>query len=357
MPVQRPAYRLTLGSVAFTSGAAAPSGNLATAAAGALGLNAAATESVLDGLRVDADLEAPGSLDAWFGKATALTVAAGDAAGLQLGYGSSLSTVFVGTVQAVEPDLARLRVRALTDDAKLSQLRINQVYENQDAGQIVSDLASQAGLSTGRVQSGLDFPFYVVDDARTAYRHCRDLAERAGFNMYVSSDGDLTFAAFDKVTADHSFSYAKDVLSLQVSTSPPAYQAVEVWGESPASAEGLEAASWLVRDFSGSAGSAGSGASLRLTDVAIRTRDAAGSSARGRLADLTRRATFGLAVVLGSPQVVLGDAVTFDGVPDDRLAGVFQVKRVSHTFSKPSGFTTRLELWAGGGGSLLAGLP
>ncbi len=34
-----------------------------------------------------------------------------------------------------------VRIRALTDDAKLLNLRVNQVYENQTAGQIVSDLA------------------------------------------------------------------------------------------------------------------------------------------------------------------------------------------------------------------------
>lgn len=360
MPVSRPAFRLSLGSMTFASVGAAATSDLASAAAGAvagaLGLNASAADAVMDGLRVDADLEAPGALDAWFGKATALTVSAGDAAELELGYGDSLTKVFVGTVQTVEPWLARARVRALTDDAKLCQLRVNQVYENQAAGQVVSDLASQAGLATGTVQSGVDLPFYVVDDGQTAYRHCRSLAERAGFDVYVSSEGELTFAAFDKLTADHRFNYARDVLSLHVSASPPLYEAVEVWGDSPASSEGLEAASWLVRDFSGSVGSAGSGATLRVTDAAIRTRDAAGTSARGRLAAIARRATFGAAVVLGAPEVVLGNAVTFIDVPDERLGGIFQVKRVTHTFSKSEGFTTRLELWSSGASGLPGGL-
>ena len=48
--------------------------------------------------------------------------------------------------------------------------------------------------------------------------------------------------------------------------------------------------------------------------------------------------------------MALGDAVTFLQVPDDRLGGVFQVKRVTHRFSKSDGFTTRLELWGSGAG-------
>ena len=208
------------------------------------------------------------------------------------------------------------------------------------------------GLLPARVQPGLDLPFYVVDDTRTAAAHCRDLAARAGFDLYVTPDGELTFAVFDKVSADHRFSYARDVLSLEVATAAPIYEKVEVWGESPASSEGVEAASWLVRDFSGSVGSAGSGATLRISDPALRTGDAAGQSAKGRLAVLSRRATFGVAEVLGSPSVALGSAVSFLNAPDARHKGVFQVKRVTHAFDKVNGFTTRLEL-LGGGGSLL----
>jgi hypothetical protein len=352
----RPGYRLTLGSTQLSSsGAPAGGGDLLGAAVSAVsgalgGGGGGAASPVLLRLRVDADLDAPGALDAWFGTAAGLSVATGDAARLELGYGESLTNVFAGTVESVEPDLARVRVRALTDDSKLCRVRLNQVYENQDAGQIVSDLASQAGVSTGTVRSGLDLPFYVVDDTRTAYCHCRDLAERAGFDLFMSADGELTFVAFDKVAADHRFSYAKDVLSLQVTISPPLYESVEVWGESPASAEGAEAASWLVRDFSASVGTAGFGSKLRLSDPAVRTRDAAGVSAKGRLAALTRRATTGVGIVLGSPAVALGDAVTFLDAPDTRLGGVFQVKRVTHSFAKVDGFTTRMELLGAGTG-------
>jgi hypothetical protein len=329
----KPGYKLTLGPTTITS-------------------TAVSSRDPLVGLRADADLTTPAAtLDAWFGATQGITVAEGDPARLELGYDNNLTTIFTGVVDRVQADLSRFHVQALSDMIKLLHLRINQVYENQTAGQIVSDLASQAGIPTGKVQSGLDLPFYLVDDTRNAYQHCRDLAERAGFDLYVTPDGRLTFAPFNKVAADHLFTYARDVLALEATRPPPAFARVEVWGESPASSEGVEAASWLVRDFSNSLGAAGPkgrpGNTLRVSDPAIRTKEAAVASAEGRLAAVTRRATFGTAMVVGNADVALADAVTFLQAPAGPLRGLFQVKRVVQRFSKAQGFTTRLELWGG----------
>jgi hypothetical protein len=329
----KPGYKLTLGTTSLSSTSVSSAGPLV-------------------GLRVDADLTTPAAtLDAWFGNPQSIAVAEGDPARLELGYDGSLTTVFTGVVDRVRVDLSRLHIQALADMAKLLRLRVNQIYENQTAGQIVADLAGQAGVGTGNIQSGPDLPFYLVDDARNAYQHCRDLAERAGFNLYMTPDGKLTFATFSKVAPDHLFTYAQDVLALQAAHLPPTFGRVEVWGESPASSEGAEAASWLVRDFSSSLGAAGSGNTLRVSDPAIRTKEAAVASAERRLGALTRRATFGTAVVVGNAEVALADAVTFLQAPADQLRGVFQVKRVVQRFSKSHGFTTRLELWGSGGSS------
>lgn len=333
----KPGYKLTLGATTISS-------------------TSVSSRDPLVSLRADADLATPAAtLDAWFGNPQSIAVAEGDPARLELGYDGSLTIIFTGVVDRMRADLSRLHVQALTNMAKLLRLHVNQVYENQTAGQVVADLAGQAGIGTGNLQNGLDLPFYVVDEARNAYQHCRELAERAGFDLYVTPEGKLTFAAFNKVAPDQLFTYAQDVLALEVTRLPQTFGRVEVWGESPASSEGAEAASWLVRDFSSSLGAAGSGNTLRVSDPAIRTKEAAVASAEGRLGALTRRATFGTAVVVGNAEVALADAVTFLQAPADQLRGVFQVKRVVQRFSKTHGFTTRLELW-GSGGSPSGGL-
>jgi phage protein D len=362
MAAEQPTYRLKLASTELTPSGVSGGGDplaAATSLVGALGIGGGgASQPALLALRTDTDLATPAaSMDAWFGTPAGVKVATGDAASLALGYGTSLTNVFSGTVDGIEPDLGYLRIRALSGIADLLRLRVNQVYENQSAGQIVSDLASQAGLTTGRLQDGLDLPFLVVDDSRSAYHWCRDLAERVGFDLYVTPAGELAFAAFDKTAADHQFTYARDVLSLRVTNLAPSFASVEVWGESPASSKGGESAGWLTRDFSRFVGRAGQGTVLRVSDPAVRTQDAAAAAANGRLAALTRQAVFGEAVVLGKAEVKLGDAVTFNDAPDERLKGVLQVKRVVHQFTKTDGFTTRLDLWGGGGGGLLGGLP
>lgn len=332
--MRSPAYRITLGSTTIES-------------------SRVTRDEPVVLIRTDADLTSPApALDVWLGADAGVRMAAGDPASVELGYANagSRATVFTGTIDRVHPDLRYLHVQALADTVTLTRLRVNQGYEDRSAGQIVSDLANQAGIQTDTVQNGIDVPFYVVDDSRSAYEHCRDLAERAGFDLYTTPEGKLMFAGFSGGTADHTFTYADDVLALEVAQMPAPYERVEVWGESPASSEGADAASWLARNSADFAGSAGSGPILRLSDPAIRTKDAADASAKGRLDVITRRATFGVAVVLGAAEVAAGDAITFRDVPDRRLGGVLQVKRVTHRFSKTAGFTTRFEFWGSGGG-------
>jgi hypothetical protein len=93
-------------------------------------------------LCTDAALTTPAAtLDAWFGNPQGLSIAAGDPAKLDLDYDGSLTAVFTGVVERVRSDLALLHIQALSDMAKLLYLRANQVYENQNMGQIVADLA------------------------------------------------------------------------------------------------------------------------------------------------------------------------------------------------------------------------
>ena len=325
MVALNPSYRLTLGGTRIDS-------------------SRVSSADPLIGLHTDADLETPAAAFEAILGASGPAIAVGDRATLELGYDDNLHTVFTGSVDRVEPGLERLRVVALSDVSKLLCLWVNQVYDSQTAGGIVTDLATQAGVRTGAVEDGLDLPTYVIEDRRTAYHQCRDLAERAGFDLYTTPEDELTFAAFTKTTPDHDLRYGQHLISASVAATSPSFGRLEVWGESPASADGVEAASWLAHDFSGSRGSAGSGNLRRLDDPALRTREATTASAKGRLAASAQRGRVGDAVLLGDAEVALGDAVRLHQAPDSRLGGLFQVKRVNHRLSRRQGFTTRLEL-------------
>ena len=127
----------------------------------------------------------------------------------------------------------------------------------------------------------------------------------------------MTFAIFDKAVRGPDLHVRTRISSvLRLTIAPAQFEQVDVWGESPAEQRRRRGRQLAGARLLGRVGSAGSGALLRVSDPAMRTRDLAAASARGRLADVTRRATHGVAIVLGDPTVQLGGAVGFDDTPD-----------------------------------------
>jgi phage protein D len=330
----RPAYRLQIGTTTIDS------------VDGTAGASLAAT---VVSIRAELDMDVPASsLAVLLGNVDGLAVAEGDPIALDLGYASDgLSPVMEGAILAVESGVSTYRIDGLSPMAALLDLRLHQTYEKQTAGDIVSDLAGQAGLDVGQVEDGIDFAVYVVDDSKNAYEHARTLAEKCGFDLYLDVDNKLIFKSFEKTSADHTFEYGATILAVDVQRQEPAYRRVEVWGESPASSQGEDAASWLTKTPQDFMGQAGSGEPLLLVrDRSIRTKAAAEASAQARLRHVEREALAGSLTVLGAPQVKLGDAVEVKEMPDTGANGIYQVRRIEHRLSKATGFVTTIG-WLG----------
>ncbi len=303
--------------------------------------------SGLTSVAVEANMDVPAdSVEIMLGKVNQMAVAGGDTVSVELGYADNgLSKVMEGMVDSAESSTRTLRIRGLSAMTKLLGLRLFQTYEKQTAGAIVADLAGQADVATGDVEDGLDFPAYVIDESKSAYQHIQDLAEKCGFDIYLDVDSGLMFKEFTKSTADHTFEYAKDILKLEVSDRKQGYHSVEVWGESPVSAEGEETSHWLTKSREDFKGVAGSGLPLLLIkDPSIATKDAAEAYAKAKLRSIERRRRTGELTVLGKPEVKLGDAIEIKGMPDANTNGTFQVRWVSHLLSKAAGFITSIGI-------------
>jgi phage protein D len=269
-----------------------------------------------------------------------------DDVSIELGFDDTLIQVFSGLVTEVVPEVTALRVVGLSPVQALMGFRLDQTYENRSAGQIVRDLASQAGVNTGTIEDGIRFPAYVIDSRMNAARHIHRLAERCGFDAYVLPGGELEFRQFTKSSADHVFTYGQDILDYSLTVRPERAAQVIVEGESPASAEGDDAASWLTRGFQqGQASGGGGSETVLVEDPAIRTTEAANLRAEGVLRRLRQRAITGTLRALGRPEVKLGDAIRIEDAPDDRLNNVFQVRAVRHRLSKRVGLVTQVEFW------------
>nr|QNO53404.1 hypothetical protein JNHLJEBA_00014 [Methanosarcinales archaeon ANME-1 ERB6] len=259
-----------------------------------------------------------------------------DDASIQLGYEGHLVDVFKGAVDSVEPGISGIRVTGLNFMSKLLELRVNQVYENQTAGGLVSDLTNKASVRTEEISDGINFPMYVVDDSKNAYDHIRDLAEKCGFDVYMSSENTLVFNKYER-TEPHVLEYGKDIIQADLNEEKPLVAGVVVQGESPSSFKGADTSHWLTKRQV--EGVAGSGARLLIQDPTVRDKDTAEKVATAWLDALTRTLS-GIVKAIGKAEVKLGDTIELKGMRNSKMNGEFQVRSVEHFLSKTEGFTT-----------------
>lgn len=289
------------------------------------------------------------------GSAQAPIVAVGDTGSVSLGYeDGSTELAFSGRVEDVRYSVrGATRITATNGGASLSKLRVNQSYEQQKAGDIVKDLAGKASVSTDTVEDGVEFPFYVVDDRRSAYLHIAALARKSGYLAWFTPEGKLNFAPFVAKQPVQTFTYGVDIVSLEVTEAAPVVGAVMTTGEGAAGSQGQEAWSWLVKDPSSVTGSAGTGDPERLVqDASLRSGEAAQGTADGIADAADEGRLIGELLVPGSPAVVVGSAVEILDAPHDTLNGLFLVRRVHPRFSKRGGFTTLICFGSTGDGGL-----
>jgi len=136
-----------------------------TEAAGALGLGEAGGESLAVQIRGE-------------------EIKAGDLIAIELTVGDVSETVMTAEVESINSSFGQTKITGRTGMQKLANARLNQVYENQTLSQIVNDLAGQAGVSVGEIETGNTYPCYVVHEAKSLLAHIRELAMRDGLDIY-----------------------------------------------------------------------------------------------------------------------------------------------------------------------------
>jgi phage protein D len=268
-----------------------------------------------------------------------------DDAKIELGYtdNGGFTQVMIGKVVAVDAGLTTTRILIHAAINLLLRTFIDQTYENKTAGAIVRALASAASVDVDSASDGIDFPAYVVDGRRAVYHHMRELADLCGFDVYINSGGKLVFEEFSGGRTVHVLEYAKHIFKLDLRRNPAEAAEVVSWGESPGASRGAQSWAWLTKDFGSYKGTSGSGTPISLLErPALRTTEAARAAATAALRALERRTVQGTILIVGAPEVALGDAVRVRGVPDDALNDTYQVRSVTHRITKMRGFTTAI---------------
>jgi phage protein D len=318
----KPAYKLTIGTQAVDSTIEPKAGTLVD-------------------LTVSLDMDTPAdSFCLVLGNLEGIKPSVGDEAAIELGYSDGLAQVIRGKVVSVESGLTSTRVIGHSPASSLLRYFYDNTYQGKKSGQIVSDLAGQAGVAVASAQDGTAFPAYVIDGRQSAYRHMRDLADLSGFDLYINWEGKLVFEAYAGGKIVHVLEYSKHIIELEVQHSEPQARSVEAWGESPGGGKSALAWSWLTKDFLSSKGSAGEGTPKLLVErSSLRTAEAAQAAAAATHTNVQRQAVRGRLLVQGAVQIRLGDAVLLVGVGED-LDKTYQVRAVTHRLTKSGGFTT-----------------
>jgi phage protein D len=355
--VRRPVFEIAFG------GGGDAGGGLLSAAASAIGLGGgggdpwqrSVARMTLDigvapdvdvaEITLSADSQAPG-------------IALADAGTIALGYEDAGATaVYAGAIESIRRAArGSTRIVIANGSSRLAGLRVQQSFEDQSAGQVVKELASQAEVTAGDIADGTDLSFIVLDGGRSAWEHIAQLSRLCGHLARVNAAGELDFTPPDDGEPAQAFAWGADVLGLERTETPASFDTVTVSGEGAAGSQGKDAWNWLIKQPAPVTGSAGAGAKARaFSERALRSADAVRAAAQA-LADAAARASMtGTVLVPGAPAVAPGLRIKLQGTPGGAFDGDFLVTRVRHTYDKRSGFRSRITFTASGGGSSALG--
>jgi phage protein D len=172
------------------------------------------------------------------------------------------------------------------------------------------------------------------------YEHIKELALVCGYDSYCDSKNKLMFKKYNPTTK-HSIEYGKNLINLTLEESPSQYQGIKVIGESPSSESGSETSHWLKKEqVQSSAGS--QEFPMIIINRAVKDEETAKRIAEENLNTIKSQLVLVMDIV-GSPEIMLGDAVTIERFPNKMLNGEYMVRTVQHHFSKRNGFISSLR--------------
>ncbi len=267
----------------------------------------------------------------------------GDQLDVALGYGEDSETLlFTGTIQGMETTLAGYRRLIVTSPLlELAQKRLNSSFEEQSASDIIQALLGETEVAAGTVDSGEQYPFFVVSDRHSLLAHIQLIAQQQNWLCFCGPDGQLNARAIGSESAAKTFAYGVDIIDLQHWTQNPALAGVKVVGGGAATSNGSDAWNWLTKEpkAMSEAGDSSQVVSLRALRDSPGTQNhadylmAQSQSATNRVRLQTSAA----------PEVVIGAAFEITGAPDSATNGIFVADRVVISFDQMQGFTSIIE--------------
>lgn len=290
--------------------------------------------------------------------------APGEPIQLSLDLGDGELPVFSGEVAEVGCEVSGLRVLAVDALSRLARAEVEGVWEEQTVGAIVADLLSQVGAEEGELEEGPSLPRVTLHTGPRALRHARDLAARAGMDLWTDGEGKIILRSPKTTGAEHALDWGEGLLSVRLGQTGASPDGWTVFGEGAASGSGAEKAHWLPTKLDGARSEAAVSAEgvklsakvgekgerpRRVVDGALRSGELVESVAKALAEARAARPVLGLIELLGKPEIEPGDLVTLSGLPEGHAAAAFaadplRVRVVSHHLDARGGLRSRLEI-------------
>jgi hypothetical protein len=258
-------------------------------------------------------------------------------------------------IKAVERSLTIISVTLSDGSADLHAYRPATTYEGRTSGQILQALASDVGLSTGRIEADLDLAAYAAEQGRTAGEHTALLALLSGCLAFVNSDNELSVPKIS-ISADEALRYGRDIMAYRVQERKKDRPDLMAIGNGPAgSGSAPDALRQTVGTLPSNAQSPG--AAMRWQPYAfLRTPSAVSAADNALNTDAGRRLSRAEATCLVSPQLRLGSVVKISDMPDGLNPGPWILTGICHEVRTSGQSRTIFRGDSAGSGSELTSL-
>ena len=264
-------------------------------------------------------------------------LALGDAITVKLAGAGDPQPVFAGSVAKVSSQGDMLDVLLAGPAAKLARIRRHASYESQGFADLLQAWASDAGITTSRIDAGPDYAFFAIDDRLSLWDWIARVSRHAGVVAWADAGGALNARKAAGQPAAK-FRSGETVLALHVQSRDPVVTGARIVGEGSAGRQGSDAWSWLNKDPQGVSAGAGpleqEGGLSALASVVSAALGAAGGAAR--VADIVE------VRVPGSPALDVASVFALADCPRGEGDGSWQVIELRHRWSARSGFVTEL---------------
>lgn len=276
--------------------------------------------------------------------------------------GEGEKQIFTGEVESSEVSSSIQCITASDSAAKLARYDLQSAYEKVGVEVIIQDILDQAGVTSGTIEKGPEFPSYVLLYGPRALHHVKKLACMCGFDVFTDGMGNVHVCGPLTKAGEYTFEYGVSVKECQLKEILPVYDGMEIFGEGAAGSKGAEKYYWLTEDLTGVSGKAAldsqgkvssgkSGQQTRyLLSGAARSQESAEKLATGTMTAISAKKIRGYIKVPGAPGIFPGDVIKIDSVPKSHPLAEYlsaseglRARRIRHWLNTDTGFITRMD--------------